>query len=973
MTFEGDPKAIPVKGIMRAGADSVIEDGAMNEVIGLEYKEGSYVPYSGVLSGRGVPNWATNIYIHKTSTQNNIIVKTESELLWMSEERFNTTDDIGDYGEWEMMCSAKVKDVEFIGNILCVSTNNTLKYYLFQDGEYKDWTIDKNNLPRVSFRVGLGLNNQEVTDTFGDKQVVGLSHSKTLETTNWKQDAESMIIACRGRAEEEGALTGYFIVCAAYRLTTGEYIKASNPIVMCRPMHKYSDSFYNVVEGSTNFTLKDDSGSTIDASPKIGDSSTIVKYSKGSAILEEYDYLTEYTGPEGAFDPENVLMIFKDDKVYKSTSVHYPVMSCTASELSSGKYSFCAIVSTNKLQYLINKDIDVNEDLIDSLCIFISQEIDPYIDINSDIIGEKSTHGASVRYENLYYRMCSARLKPIEEVIEELNNVKNLYLVSEIEYKDIKSGEDWMDIELKGLLGSTLVTRTTLPISAFDYSVICDANLDTYNSRLHIYNYNQEEQCGYDIEDFNLYGGFGQHQPQATIQFAEAYVIADVKSSTGNIRVVKHFDHPSITSSSGYPIVIPSVSFHMGEARSLVLIYRKENRSDFLVSTYTLKKTNYGGFAWKLSKDLNPMANLSTVQDVSNYINGFNSTAQKDYMRVSDTYIPYSLPYANTYTIGNGYIVGLATLSITLSQDTFGQYPLLVFCTDGIYSMGVDTTGAGVYSNIAPFSREVCVNPNSICEIDGAVLFASSKGLMMATAQGVDAFLPMMNGVPKHRPQTDKNAYGLGLVTYHDCISNEQITRLWSCIDDMDFRNYIADQSTYITYASEKNKIVVYNGNEPYIYWIDIPTRNVTKLPVSIKLDNNDYPTELYVKSNNTMMEFKQLSANVDTPTMFQTRPIKLEGGFKSGLRVVVRGYFKSDIEDKWAALVVLGSYDGVNWQPIGIQQKPVNKGFHDIGCNTDRVSHKYMMIIFSASLNRDSHIDGIELTKYNKYNNKLK
>jgi hypothetical protein len=106
---------------------------------------------------------------------------------------------------------------------------------------------------------------------------------------------------------------------------------------------------------------------------------------------------------------------------------------------------------------------------------------------------------------------------------------------------------------------------------------------------------------------------------------------------------------------------------------------------------------------------------------------------------------------------------------------------------------------------------------------------------------------------------------------------------------------------------------------------------------------------------------------------MFQTRPIKLDGGMKSMFRVIVRGYFKNEDNGKHAVLLVLGSYDGLCWQPIGAKVKSLNGGFVDLGCVTDRVSHKYAMIIFSASLDNDSHIDGIELTKENKFINKLK
>jgi hypothetical protein len=71
--------------------------------------------------------------------------------------------------------------------------------------------------------------------------------------------------------------------------------------------------------------------------------------------------------------------------------------------------------------------------------------------------------------------------------------------------------------------------------------------------------------------------------------------------------------------------------------------------------------------------------------------------------------------------------------------------------------------------------------------------------------------------------------------------------------------------------------------------------------------------------------------------------------------------------------MLVLGSYDGINWQPLGSMQKPFAGGFHDLGCVVDRVSCEYLMVIVSGSLSSNSHIDGIELTKENKYNNKLK
>ena len=931
MTFEGDPKAIPVKGIMRAGADSVIEDGAMNEVIGLEYKEGSYVPYTGDTNANLViPEDVERVYVHKTSVQTNVIIKFEDHLSWMSLENFE--DGNGrDESRWDDLYVGVVKDVEFIGNVVCISTNNDYMTYIFSNNSYElysNYTVDNN----ISIRMVDGVGGQ-------DDDCYGVWYSDREN-----KDTEVDFIKATGYAHEKGGLVGHVFAAVACRMSTGEIVNLSNVVLL---KTSRSSQYVKLTDG-TNVLLNGDVPYAIIPSAPIS--------------TESYGYATKTRS-----DSECSILSSNGTTQSVATSpALYKFISQGIDAEGKDIVHYGCVYSCGKLQIKISPDAFKGSKTIASICVFISDDISRFGNYKDSIEIGPYKYGSDQgrKYTSFY---------PIEKKANidegDVRNINALYLVGEYGIENITRNE-WFDINLEGKLGDNLFVQpsmNTADITTYKYQ---GANIDSYNYRIHLSKFYQNIYYPYGALFYER--STGTSGLTSGEQLTEASMEVDVylrNSMQEEYKIVLYSNNANDIISIGNFLSFPSLDAYKIIVRKRI-VYNNYDVKNFK-GEYTLNKLPSLGIAYSLDT-----INLQ-LEDTTYNLPVEQSTSlsfvNTNKLVVSDTYTPYYFPKQNAYTIGNGSIVGLASLSITLSQDTFGQYPLLVFCTDGIYSMGVDTTGAGVYSNIAPFSREVCVNPNSICEIDGAVLFASSKGLMMATAQGVDAFLPMMNGVPKHRPQTDKNAYGLGLVTYHDCISNEQITRLWSCIDDMDFRNYIADQSTYITYASEKNKIVVYNGNEPYIYWIDIPTRNVTKLPVSIKLDNNDYPTELYVKSNNTMMEFKQLSANVDTPTMFQTRPIKLEGGFKSGLRVVVRGYFKSDIEDKWAALVVLGSYDGVNWQPIGIQQKPVNKGFHDIGCNTDRVSHKYMMIIFSASLNRDSHIDGIELTKYNKYNNKLK
>jgi hypothetical protein len=94
--------------------------------------------------------------------------------------------------------------------------------------------------------------------------------------------------------------------------------------------------------------------------------------------------------------------------------------------------------------------------------------------------------------------------------------------------------------------------------------------------------------------------------------------------------------------------------------------------------------------------------------------------------------------------IGNGRILGLSTTTTALSEGQFGQYPLLVFSEDGIWALSLD--GTGLYTSIRPMSREVCNNPKSITQTDGAVFFVSKKGLMVITGSQVKCVSEQLSG-----------------------------------------------------------------------------------------------------------------------------------------------------------------------------------------------------------------------------------
>ena len=121
-------------------------------------------------------------------------------------------------------------------------------------------------------------------------------------------------------------------------------------------------------------------------------------------------------------------------------------------------------------------------------------------------------------------------------------------------------------------------------------------------------------------------------------------------------------------------------------------------------------------------------------------------------LRVSAVDNPFYFPTAQTYKF-EGEIVGMASNAEAVSTGQFGQYPLFVFTTDGIWAMGVDTSGRGAYVSQAPFAREIC--NGGVCPVSGGVVFTTDAGVMAISggqvvelSTALDGERPLMSDCP---------------------------------------------------------------------------------------------------------------------------------------------------------------------------------------------------------------------------------
>lgn len=262
---------------------------------------------------------------------------------------------------------------------------------------------------------------------------------------------------------------------------------------------------------------------------------------------------------------------------------------------------------------------------------------------------------------------------------------------------------------------------------------------------------------------------------------------------------------------------------------------------------------------------------------------------------------PFYFPLEGINTVGVGEIKGIASVTKALSQGQFGQFPLYVFSTDGVWAMEVGNTG--LYSSIKPVSRDVCVNDKSITQTDDAVMFVSDKGVMLIDGSNVSCISEMMNG----RSFDVKSVDMLDTVLVKENIPS-------GLSDIHDFMDYA--KGAELAYDYSNSRVLLYKKGEDYSYVFSMNSGTWATCSQSVDSSVTDYP-DAYIQTGTSV---RNLSKRVDydnttkISTLIITRPVKFDDdGYKTIYELVNRG----DMDRDNGALLLWGSYDGSSYTLI--------------------------------------------------------
>ena len=219
---------------------------------------------------------------------------------------------------------------------------------------------------------------------------------------------------------------------------------------------------------------------------------------------------------------------------------------------------------------------------------------------------------------------------------------------------------------------------------------------------------------------------------------------------------------------------------------------------------------------------------------------------------VSEVDNPFVFRAKGYNTVGRGEVMAIASNTTALSEGQFGQFPLYAFATDGIWALGTNETGT--YSTVAPLSREVCNNTDSVTQTDSAVFFTSEKGLMVVSGSKVQCVSEQMNGK----------------------------TESWgNTTEVVDFKDFLAGCSIAYDYRDSLLWVFNANGNYGWHYVYNMKSGTWSKMidEVAWQHEVSDYPDTLLQNADGEVFSLLGKPDQNDDTAQYEayitTRPLK--------------------------------------------------------------------------------------------------
>ena len=961
---------IQFRGISRTPSDRMTKDGGCAESLNLVLDDSESVPASrpeDITAACGLPEdisgWEV-VYIHKTQSYTNYIILRERSLGVWEKERVPTYPEMGGdvvYVEmWKFSSFVSLQeneilnDIESIGNTLIVSTDRRMYYVLWKDDSYK-FLGNQIPSPPIKFTTSATryIEGESQVNVYVDKDTMFIKNSQyqmsgsssPVAGTFFRSD-EDFQSASSGKQALALSIKYYisrmiearqaykrpwapFFIRYAVRLYDGSHTRLSPPILIG-------------AGGRCSWNLM------TEYNPGINTSSYIIVWNAPGIVrvsLPEYDY-----------EPWSDLIQGID--IYASEPLRMPYV------ITEGD-----IEAYTEVKGLINKR--------ESGRGLIYHDIELDTDEYSDEAIKEGLLGLSLFYKIASYEAdANTKQKSIEDLIKKGDTIGC-------------SSEDNEENHIEYPLLETLVAQDVLEDEYMsDHQVIGD-RLHTYNNRLIMIGLHTVLSRGYPYLNSAVY--FNPSYGEVPFCYRMRYYIKASKRESKTEGSAIQLGGGELNSVDAHyyddsEYLLPEISIARDEGGTPYVVFEEPfgwisypdprcTRVDIecyaceLDGTTVIGRTLVGRKSIKMEE--HPALNVSFAflgmdQSLSMILDGTGSNLSEESesrtinetnkVNQSEIDNPFVFPAGNRFSF-SGTVYGIATTTKALSTGQFGQFPLYVFTSDGIWAL--ETAADGTFSSVRPLSREVCSYPETITPIDQAIVFVTAKGVMLLQGSDITELSPDMNG--RHYSMEHEAEKMLSGTPW------ERFSRILS--DDTPFMEFIS--KSRIAYDYTGQRLIFFSQEDTdyqYVYMIRTGTWHKQSAIVSgavpvLKRVLNSYP-DCYISAATAdgQAMLLNLSTNLDVRSsdrmqgVLISRPFDLDN--PDMMKVVNRLRIRGNFSQGAVKYIILGSQDGISFRVL----KTLRGG-----------SYKLFRIIVLTDMYTDERISWVDIDFDTRFTNRLR
>lgn len=426
-----------------------------------------------------------------------------------------------------------------------------------------------------------------------------------------------------------------------------------------------------------------------------------------------------------------------------------------------------------------------------------------------------------------------------------------------------------------------------------------------------------------------------------------------------------------------------------------LLVFDELGTTISIIASYTLTASTRDNFAYYVIPDfagnepLNFFKNFgyivaeitwtNLIPTLEPYTNNIAIT-DENRIQLSALRNPFIYPVQNSYQVGTGAIIAAGVNTEAMSSGQYGQFPLIIFTTKGIYALE-QGSGDVLFTSISPLNADIARSDTQIINISNGVLYVTDRGIFIVLGKEVIEISKLVEGQPDTGFLVNEHFNFF----FTDPRLGAFTTGLNTELSTNDILEYIT--GAIIGYDKENNEIVFCNNDylmnyslaNRYSYVYDLDTASWHKTDDVYEMFVSNYPHLYGIKvsqaEKNGIYDLTQDGDDSNIKVLVVTQPQNFDepGIYKKISRMVLRAMLKIT-PGTYFTVAVFGSDDLRTWQLLtGGQRAGTENPYQNMLLTRGHGSFTYYRIVLIGQLHPDSTITGIDLTTVPRLNRKLR